>query len=319
MRLHGNARFSSMNKAFLLYSRSFILAIALGSAVALPAFAEDAPRFSADKFLEEWKTFLDEETKAAKKDEIPSNLDFNVGDSLQRSESEFLFFKKSEAGKKQKSPTAGESPLQENDFTPSSMFLAPGLQKPRNIADINLFEAFTPRYAVTQISFELLPVEKSNQNGSQFGLSLNTGIARSGAGKPEEKLLYQVLPSQSYSIGASIHYAGFRFDANIRAQQGANYDGFGGYDVGVSYRQQSWSTGLMFSEYRQNNNYVFGLANTPSEQSYYAIEFGAAYNLNPWLSFVGSFRWYEDAQLFWLDPNGLNSTRLFYLGTNVSF
>lgn len=308
-----------MYNVFLRQGSAFILAVSFVAAAALPAFAQDVPRFSADKFLEEWKTFLDEETKAAKKDELPSNLDFNVGDSLQRSESEFLFFKKGEIRKNQKSETSVTPSLQENDFTPSSTFLVPGLQKPHKITDVNLFEAFTPRYAATQVSFEIFPVDKSNQNGSQFGLSLNTGMIRSGVGVAEEKQLYQTLPLQNYSIGASIYYAGFRLGANIRAQQGANYGGFGGYDVGVSYQKKSWSTGLMFSEYRQNNNYIFGLGNSPSEQSYYAIEFGAAYNLNPWLSFVGSFRWYEDAQLFWLDPNGLNTARAFYLETNLSF
>ncbi|HXV74358.1 MAG TPA: hypothetical protein VD713_06480 [Sphingomonadales bacterium] len=309
-----------LGKRVLTYVFAVVSAVVLGAAVAAPAFANDAPRFSAEGFLEEWKAFLEDETKAAKKDQVPGNLDFNIGGTAQKSDSEFLFFKKPEAnGEAKPSLTLSTSAPEESAFTPSSAFLAPELQKVVAPGELWLLSAFTPRYAATQISLGLAPGQGLVSGESKFDLSLTAGVVRADRGPLAGAQLYEALPRQAYSVGASVGYAGFRLGANVRAEQGAYYDGFGGYDVGISYSEHTWSTSLMFSEYRQGNTYLLGAGDPLIGQSYFALEFGAAYNLNPWLKFVGSFRWYEDAQLFWLDPNGLNTTRLFYLGTNVNF
>ena len=295
-------------------------AAALGTAVVAPAFAADAPRFSAEGFLEEWKTFLEDEIKAAQKDQVPGNLDFNVKGAEQKSDSEFLFFKKP-GGTNNAKPvlTLSGGVSTPPAFTPSSAFLADEVQKTVAPGELWLLNSFTPRYAAARLSLGLEPGQAFIEGDAKFDLTLTTGIVRAAGGDSTSARLYDALPRQAYNFGVNVGYAGFRLGANVRTEQGAYYDGFGGYDVGISYSQPSWSTSLMFSEYRQSNNYFLGVNDPLLGQAFFALEFGAAYHLNPWLKFVGSFRWYEDAQMLWLDPNGLNATRLFYLGTNVNF
>lgn len=299
---------------------SVLSALALGAAAVTPAFAEDTPRFSAEGFLEEWKAFVESEEKAAKKDQVPGNLDFNVGGAAEKSESEFLFFKKPERQDDAKpvltlSTGVSDTPA----FTPTSAFLASDVQKTIAPGELWLLSTFTPRYAAAQLSLGLVPGQTLLGSDSKFDIALTTGVVRSQGDPLAGAQLYEALPRQAYNFGVNVGYAGFRLGASVRAEQGAYHDGFGGYDVGISYTEPSWSTSLMFSEYRQANNYALGIGDPLLGQTLFALEFGAAYHLNPWLKFVGSFRWYEDAQLWWLDPNGLNTTRLFYLGTNVNF
>lgn len=300
---------------------TYFSVLALGTVLSVPALADDSARFSADGFLQEWKAFLEDETKAAKKDQVPGNLDFNVNGGAQKSDSEFLFFKKPEkAGDTKPVLTIATGASSPPAFTPTSPFLANDVQKAIAPGELWLLSSFTPRYAATQLSLGLVPGQAFIEGDAKFDLSLTTGIIRAqGDDLSGDALLYQGLPRQAYNIGVNMGYAGFRLGASVRAEQGAYYDGFSGYDVGISYSQPSWSTSLMFSEYRQANNYFLGVNDPLLSQTFFALEFGAAYRLNPWLKFVGSFRWYEDAQLLWLDPNGLSTTRLFYLGTNVNF
>jgi hypothetical protein len=294
--------------------------VALGTALASPALAADAPRFSSEGFLEEWRAFLDDETKAAKQDQVPGNLDFNVEGTAQKNDSDFLFFKKPDTPVSAKPVlTLSAQKSSPAAFTPTSAFLDREVQKSVAPGELWLLSSFTPRYAATQLSLGLIPGQSLVGNDSKLDVTLTTGVVRSQPDALVGAQLYEALPRQAYNFGLNVGYAGFRIGANVRAEQGAYSDGFGGYDVGISYSERTWSTSLMFSEYRERNNYILGAGDPLLGQSYFALEVGASYNLSPWLKFVGSFRWYEDAQLWWLDPNGLNTTRLFYLGTNVNF
>lgn len=304
-------------KRALTYVSSFALAVA----AAFPSLADEAPRFSTEGFLSEWKAFLEDEEKAARKEQDAGNLNFNLGPSEDRS-SDFIVFKKPEKDEEENSSLqVSTSVFRSSSFTPSASVVSGELENTLLPGDSWLLNSFTPRYPTAHLRVGLTPGGEGADE-SKFDITLNTQVVTSPTetfGPDGTGYLTESLPRRSYNVGMNVGYSGFRVGANLRGEEGAYFDGISGYDVGISYNRPSWSTSLMFSEYRQSNTYLLGLNDPLSGDTFFALEFGAAYRLNPWLKFVGAVRYYEDPNMLLLDPDALTISHLFYLGTNVNF
>lgn len=305
-------------KRALTYASS----LALAAAVAFPSLADEAPRFSNDGFLSEWRAFLEDEEKAAQKERSPGNINFNLGPSKDQA-SDFIVFKKPEKDEEENSSLrVSTSVFSSSSFTPSASLLSGELESTLLPGDSWLLNSFTPRYPTAHLRLGFIPGGDSGAGDSKFDITLNTQVVTSPTetfGPDSTGYLTESLPRQAYNVGMNVGYSGFRVGANLRGEEGAYFDGISGYDVGIAYHRPTWSTSLMFSEYRQANTYLLGLHDPLSGDTFFALEFGAAYRLNPWLKFVGAVRYYEDPNMLLLDPDALTISHLFYLGTNVNF
>lgn len=288
-------------KTLLKYLSLTVLAAFLAS----PALAEDSPRFSADDFLKEWNVFLDEEEKSAKADQKDTG---------------FLYFKTDMAPTgtlKLQDQTAAPVP-----FTPRKTMLTGNLENVVLPGETWLLNTFTPRFAGAEFSFGFGKENGDENAGPKFDISLSSQVSSKQTnifGAVNNDFVLEALNRQIYDFGLDVGYSGFTLGASLRGEEGAYFDGISGYDIGLSYNRPTWSTSLLVGGYRQGNNIMFGLNNGIYNDMFFAVELGAAYKLAPWFKFVGSFRYYQDANLLLLNPDGGFTNRMFYLGTKLRF
>ncbi len=294
---------------------------------ASPALAEEdgdnSLRFSADDFINEYNLYLGSNTAKEKDKSITVDLKVNFDDTDLGKD--FVYFKK-------------EGP---NDGPSTSLSLMPSgtIQTtfgPRNTKLTGPLESltmpsgeglalstFTPRYTGADVSFSI--GQKSDGLNSKQGVSISLSsqiTQRSANVFSGVNNIYadEALKTQIYDVGVNVGYSNFFLGASVRGEEGAFYDGISGYDVGLSYERPTWSTSILFGEYRQDSNLITTSLNSPYlDTRFFAMEFGAAYKLAPWFRFVGSFRMYEDPDLFLFDNDRVAISRMFYLGTRVNF
>ncbi|MEE8258797.1 MAG: hypothetical protein V3R20_03810 [Sphingomonadales bacterium] len=283
----------------------YISLAALAAFVAFPAQAEDSPRFSAEDFLKEWNVFLDEETKSSETDKVKSDFIFFNTDSLPANAINLN-------GQNEK----------QNPFTPRKSSLSSSLENIVLPGETWLLNTFTPRFAGAVVSFGIGSGGLDLEATSKVDISFTSQISSRQVnvfGAVNNAYILEAVNRQVYDVGLNVGYANFNLGASLRGEEGAYYDGISGYDVGLSYNRPRWSTSILLGEYRQVNNRLLGLNSGFYDERFFALEFGAAYNLAPWFKFVGSFRFYEDANRLLMNPNGITTSQMFYLGTKLKF
>ena len=308
-------------------SLKYIISAALAATLSFPAMAqdepvEDTPRFSTDDFLEEWSIFLKEEDGNSVDDEGPVSLD---GPDKKKKEKKdgFVYFNTESLSAVATKPLTLKN---QNEtilpFTPRKTSLSNTLENISLPGESWLVDTFTPRYAGIEVSLSSTSSDPEEKPKSKFDFSLSSQVSSRQTnifGAVNNDYVLEALNRQVYDVGLNVDYRGFGLGASIRGEESAFFDGIAGYDVGISYSRSTWSTSLMVGEYRQGSNLLLGLNNDLYNERFFAIEFGAAYKLAPWFQFVGSFRYYEDANLILLDPSGVSTTQMFYLGTKLNF
>ena len=302
---------------------TYLFAAALSGLAATPAFADDAPRFTDEGFLDEWNAFLEEEKNSAKQDQVSVDLDFNLTE--EEGEQDFVFFKtKDDEDEPKQGVQVTTSDPDVTAFTPRATSLSEGLGNIVLPGDSWLLNSFTPRYADAHLNLGL--GTRSAEFGSEtlplFDISVASSVGSQEVdtfGAYNNILLTEALRRQVYNFGVNVGYSGFNLGATIHGEEGAYFDGISGYDVGVSYNQPTWSTSVLLGQYRIGNNALLGLNDPLLNTRFFAVEFGASYNISPWFKIVGTYRLYEDANLAVFDPNSVATNQMFFLGTNVSF
>lgn len=303
------------------------ITIGLGAALlASPSYAQedDEPlRFSSEDFLDEYNLFLGEAAEDAKASEV--DLKLNLDSKESEDDQDFIYFKKN-ANSDDSSISLSLAPVgtTQSTFTPRKTILTGNLEKVvLPSGDALSLTSFTPRYTSADVSFTL-GADKTNPDGnSGFQISLASQFSRGNAnvfGAVNNDFVQEALSSQIYDLGLSVGYSDFNVGASVRGEESAFYRGITGYDVGLSYQRPTWSTSILFGEYRQNGNYITAGLNSPYlDTRFFAVELGAAYHLAPWVRFVGSFRMYEDPGLFIIEGEKIGISQMFYLGTRVNF
>lgn len=294
----------------------------LAAFVASSALADDSPRFSSDDFLEEWSVFLNEEEENSAEDEGRVNLDVPEAEKEEK-KTGFIYFNTEGLSVAATAPLS----LQNRNaataqFTPRKTSLSTNLENIVLPGENWLLNSFTPRYAGAALSINTASDSPDGENDSKFDFSLSTQVTSQQInifGAVNNDYVLEALNRQVYDVGVNFGYSGFNLAASLRGEEGAYFKGIAGYDIGFSYSRPTWSTSLLVGEYRQGNNLLLGPSNGLYDDRFFAVEFGAAYKMAPWFQFVGSFRYYEDANLILLDPTAISTTRMFYLGTKLNF
>lgn len=294
----------------------------LAAVIASPARADDTPRFSADDFLKEWTVFLNEEEENSAKDTGRVNL--NAPETEKKGkEAGFIYFNTEGLSVAATTPLSLQNQNEATaQFTPRKTSLSTNLENIVLPSESWLLNSFTPRYVGTALSFSTASDGSDGENDSKFDFSLSSQVTSRQTnifGAVNNDYVLEALNRQVYDVGVTVGYSGFSLAASLRGEDGAYFKGIAGYDIGFSYNRPTWSTSLLVGEYRQGNNLLLGLSNGLYDDRFFAVEFGAAYKMAPWFQFVGSFRYYEDANLILLDPTAISTTRMFYLGTKLNF
>ncbi|MEE8294347.1 MAG: hypothetical protein V3R64_01410 [Sphingomonadales bacterium] len=303
------------------------ISIGIGAAfLAAPSYAQedDEPlRFSSEDFLDEYNLFLGEASDAAEEPDVDLKLNLDSDENVD--DKDFIYFKKNN-NVDGSSISLSLAPVgtTQSAFTPRKTTLTGNLE---NVVlpsgEALSLTAFTPRYTSADISFSLGSNKNAQEEASGFQISLASQFSRRNAnvfGSVNNDFVNEALGSQVYDLGLNVGYSDFNLGASVRGEESVFYKGITGYDVGLSYQRPTWSTSILFGEYQQNGNYITSSLNSPYlDTRFFAIELGAAYHLAPWVRFVGSFRMYEDPDLFIIEGEKIGISQMFYLGTRVNF
>lgn len=303
------------------------ISLSLGAALlALPVYAQEddeSLRFSSEDFLDEYNLFLGEASDDA--DETEVDLKLNLDSEENEDNPDFIYFKK-DTDIDGSSASLSLTPVgtTQSTFGPRKTILTGNLEKVvLPSGEALTLASFTPRYTSADISFTLGGDKNNPDEKSGFKISLASQFSKRDAnvfGSVNNKYIQDALGGQVYDLGLNVGYSDFNVGASVRGEESAFYRGITGYDVGLSYKRPTWSTSILFGEYRQNGNYITSSLNSPYlDTRFFAVELGAAYHLAPWVRFVGSFRMYEDPDLFIIEGDKIGISQMFYLGTRVNF
>lgn len=302
------------------------LSIGLGAALlASPAYAQedDEPlRFSSEDFLDEYNLFLGE---TSEEEEADVDLKLSLDSEENGNEPEFIYFKKdTDVDGSSTSLSLAPVGTTQSTFGPRKTVLTGNLEKVvLPSGEALTLTSFTPRYTSADISFTLGGDKENPDSNSGFRISIASQFSQRNAnvlGGLNNEFAREALGSQVYDLGLDVAYSNVFVGASVRGEENAFYKGITGYDVGLSYQRPTWSTSILFGEYQQNGNYITSSLNSPYlDTRFFAFELGAAYHLAPWVRFVGSFRMYEDPDLFIIEGDKIGISQMFYLGTRVNF
>lgn len=303
----------------------YLTAGALATLIASPALADDSPRFSADDFLSKYNLLLEEDKDKDKDETLKVNLDEEKPAS-DKKDDEFVYFNTQtlNSGNDIRISLQPTGKTQSTFTARKSTFSGPLETIVMPSPEAALLSTFTPRYTSADITFGIGGSKKlGDEDKSTFDISFSSQISSRSAGMlggANNAYAMEALNSQVYDFGMNVGYSGFHLGASIRGEEGAFYDGVSGYDVGLSYDRPTWSTSILFGEYRQGNSLLIGALDSPYlDTRFFALEFGAAYKLSPGMRFVGSFRFYEDPTEFLFNHDSIVTSQMFYLGTRLSF
>ncbi len=121
---------------------------------------------------------------------------------------------------------------------------------------------------------------------------------------------------QVYNLSVDMGYAGFKIGASFSQEKKLNDTGLKGFDVGLGYSGQKWGADVKIGEYKRQHDLLFAT----TEEFYnkvYALEIGAAYQINQNIRFSGRFTYYSYGQESNIEQ--LKNSQVFFLGTNVNF
>ena len=226
----------------------------------------------------------------------------------------YIYFKEAEPSK----ITIKARPANTETSAPRSMGFNTGgrfnsLDQASTPTQLWLVSAFTPRNQSAHL--EIGRTGDAPQGGLGIAIESNIGLKTQAL---ETSLLPASLGGQTYDLGVNLDYSGFTLGAFVRNRDGVFEPNVRGYDVGVGYRGNRFSTNLMFGEYSQTYE---GLAMGFSAEDgrFYTLEFGASYRLWDSLRVTGGYRYLDYSGSGNLDIYGHRQRSLFYLGTAINF
>jgi|GEM_PF-3011537 len=120
------------------------------------------------------------------------------------------------------------------------------------------------------------------------------------------------------NIGLVLRLANFSFDAGVSRRETAFDDLYYGVDLGLRYTAKSWRTSLQITGKQAERKSGF-IDLSGSHDRFFAVEFGAAYDLTPSWSLTGGLRYtgFKDRFDFGLDDGSIDG-RVF-MGTALTF
>lgn len=136
------------------------------------------------------------------------------------------------------------------------------------------------------------------------GLTSTTGFADSG------------LADREYNLGVTLGYAGFGVDASFTRQTSLFENELHGYDIGLSYRSNSWAARLSMSGYREGAD-LYGIEN--DVRSIVSVELGASYRLTNTIGLSGGVRYYDYGDQWLLNPEAGENSKMIFLGGRLNF
>lgn len=136
------------------------------------------------------------------------------------------------------------------------------------------------------------------------GLQTTTGFADSAVADRE------------YNLGVTLGYAGFGVDASFTRQTSLFENELQGYDVGLSYRSNSWAARLSMSGYQEGAD-LYGIEN--DVRSIVSVELGASYRLTNSIGLSGGVRYYDYGDQWLLNPEAGENSQMIFLGGRLNF
>lgn len=128
----------------------------------------------------------------------------------------------------------------------------------------------------------------------------------------------QAFIEKQANVGLELRLANFRFDAGVSRRESAFDDLYYGVDLGLRYTAKSWRTSLQITgQQAERKSGFIDLSGT--HDRFFAVEFGAAYDLTPSWSLTGGLRYtgFKDRFDFGLDDGTIDG-RVF-MGTALTF
>lgn len=126
------------------------------------------------------------------------------------------------------------------------------------------------------------------------------------------------LTTTAYDLDFNIGYAGFNLAAAVRRQEGYLSNGTSGYDLGVAYMGQNFSTSLMLGEHSRNDLGLLAASPSDASDRFQSVRIGASYYIGSSFSLSGGIRYEEYSDRLRLRGYGSNRS-MFYLGTSLRF
>ena len=123
--------------------------------------------------------------------------------------------------------------------------------------------------------------------------------------------------NREYNVGVTLGYSGFGVDASMTRQTSIFQRNLSGFDVGFSYRSNSWAARLSMGEYQEGAD-LFGIEN--DVRSLISVELGGSYRLTHSLGFKGGVRYYDYGdQWVVTDPIAGGNSKMIFLGGQLTF
>ena len=285
------------------------VAASLAAILSAPLVADDdKARFKSSGFLKRLDAFVAEQM--AKKDNV---IKFDKADALQEltlslrgnTSNEDTYFRLSDSRGLQKFDA---TPLAERpDF---SFLLAPTGQM-KGAYGLNA----TGGNSRLNLSFG---GDKNNNEGRGFEVSLESTYRSTMDGLPTSTSFADTgSANREYNVGVTLGYSGFGVDASMTRQTSVFQRDLTGFDVGFSYRSNSWAARLSMGEYQEGAD-LFGIEN--DVRSLVSVELGGSYKLTDSIGFKGGVRYYDYGdQWVVTDPVAGGNSKMIFLGGQLTF
>lgn len=292
-----------MKKACYIY-----LAAALAASSAATAQSdEDKTRFESSGFLQSLDAFIAEQMtkqRTSQKDLKPGSieeLELSLRDNKAGGNSMFRL------SDSRNLPTSGAETLSKHpDF---SSLLAPTGQV-RGSYGQDLFGG-NSRFGLS------FGGDKTNPNDRGFEVSLQSAYRYSVQGLPAlTGFADSSIADREYNLGVTLGYAGFGVDASFTRQTSLFENELQGYDVGLSYRSNSWAARLSMSGYREGAD-LYGIEN--DVRSIVSVELGASYKLSSSIGLSGGVRYYDYGDQWLQNPEAGEDSQMIFLGGRLDF
>jgi len=146
---------------------------------------------------------------------------------------------------------------------------------------------------------------ESTYRTTMDGLPTSTSFADAGSANHE------------YNVGVTLGYSGFGVDASMTRQKSVFQRDLTGFDVGFSYRSNSWAARLSMGEYQEGAD-LFGIEN--DVRTLVSVELGGSYKLTDSIGFKGGVRYYDYGdQWVVTDPVAGGNSKMIFLGGQLTF
>ncbi|MEX0298413.1 MAG: hypothetical protein AB3N28_05040 [Kordiimonas sp.] len=159
--------------------------------------------------------------------------------------------------------------------------------------------------------------DKTDPNDRGFEVSLQSAYRYSVQGLPALTGFADTgVADKEYNVGVTLGYAGFGVDASFTRQTSLFENELQGYDVGLSYRSNSWAARLSMSGYREGAD-LYGIEN--DVRSIVSVELGASYRLTHNLGLSGGVRYYDYGDQWLQNPEKGENSQMIFLGGRLNF